>query len=188
MADRYQDRPFPSADQARGESDPLAELARLIGQNDPLGAAAKPAPRPLQSRANVRPQQYDPPEELPDAPPSPPAWMQRARHETPLPPPRRLPQEYDDEPEYSSRRRCIRCTATRPSSRSAAQQPQYAAHQPPPRPAGLLREPPQQYADEPQQDPSRYDDALYGRLETGEHDYQRDPAYPDDPYAYQGEI
>ena len=40
---------------------------------------------------------------------------------------------------------------------------------------------------EPQQDPSRYDDALYGRLETGEHDYQRDPAYPDDPYAYQGE-
>ena len=65
MANRYQDRPFPSADEARGESDPLAELARLIGQNDPLGAAAKPAPRPLQSRANVRPQQYDPPEELP---------------------------------------------------------------------------------------------------------------------------
>jgi len=45
MADRYQDRPFPSAEQARGESDPLAELARLIGQNDPSGAAAKPAPR-----------------------------------------------------------------------------------------------------------------------------------------------
>ncbi len=49
-------------------------------------------------------------------------------------------------------------------------------------------EAPQQYADEPQQqDPSRYDDALYGRLETGEQDYQRDPAYPDDPYAYQGD-
>src|SRR5215204_5678421 len=142
MADRYQDRPFPSAEQARGESDPLAELARLIGQNDPHGAAAKPAPRPLQSRANVRPQQYDPPEELPDAPPSPPAWMQRARHETPLPPPP-PPQDYDEAP--------------------------------------------QQYADEPQHDPSRYDEALYGRLETGEHDYQRDPAYPDDPYAYQGE-
>ena len=43
-----------------------------------------------------------------------------------------------------------------------------------------------QYADaEPQQDPSRYDDALYGRIESGEQDYQRDPAYPDDPYAYQ---
>ena len=64
MADRYQDRPFPSADQGRGEGDPLAELARLIGQNDPSGAAARPAPRPLQSRANVRPQQYDLPEEV----------------------------------------------------------------------------------------------------------------------------
>ena len=187
MADRYQDRPFPSADQARGESDPLAELARLIGQNDPLGAPAKPAPHPLQSRANVRPQQYDPPEELPDAPPSPPAWMQRARHETPLPPPP-LPQEYDDEPEYEPTPAPVhplhRYAAQQPQQ--AAQQPQYAAHQPPPPPQDY-DEAPQQYADEPQHDPSRYDDALYGRLETGEHDYQRDPAYPDDPYAYQGE-
>jgi hypothetical protein len=182
MADRYQDRPFPSAEQARGESDPLAELARLIGQNDQLGAAAaKPAPHPLQSRANVRPQQYDPPQELPDAPPSPspPAWMQRARHETP-PPPLPLPQEYDDEPEYEQP------APVHPLHRYAAQQPQYAAHQPPPPPRDY-DEAPQQYADEPQHDPSRYDDALYGRLETGEHDYQRDPAYPDDPYAYQGE-
>ena len=182
MADRYQDRTFPSADQARGESDPLAELARLIGQNDPLGAPAKPAPHPLQSRANVRPQQYDPPEELPDSPPSPPAWMQRARHETPLPPPP-LPQEYeqkyDDEPEYQP-------APVHPLHRYAAQPPQVPAHQAPPA-QDYYEEPQQQYADEPQQDPSRYDDALYGRLETGEHDYQRDPAYPDDPYAYQGE-
>ena len=188
MADRYQDRNFPSADQARGESDPLAELARLIGQNDPLGAAAKPAARPLQSRANVRPQQYDPPEELPDAPASPPAWMQRARHEPPLPPPP-LPQEYDqnydDEPEYQP-------APTHPLHRYAAQPPQVPAyqapaHQAPPAQDDYYEQPQQQYADEPQQDPSRYDDALYGRLETGEHDYQRDPAYPDDPYAYQGE-
>jgi len=56
MADRYQDRPFPTADDydrganpnapARGESDPLAELARLIGQTDPFGTTAK-APQPL---------------------------------------------------------------------------------------------------------------------------------------------
>ena len=59
MADRYQDRPFPAADydrgdpQARpGESDPLAELARLIGQTDPFGAAAKP-PRIRCSRAPI---------------------------------------------------------------------------------------------------------------------------------------
>ena len=203
MADRYQDRPFPSADQARGESDPLAELARLIGQNDPLGAAAKPAARPLQSRANVRPQQYDPPEELPDAPPSPPAWMQRARHETPLPPP--VPpvpqehQEYDDEPEYEQPAPVhpLHRYAAQPPQHAAAQQPQYAARQQPPQlpeqdyyeepQQRYAEEPQQQYADEPQHDPSRYDDALYGRLETGEHDYQRDPAYPDDPYAYQGE-
>src|ERR1051325_8888410 len=100
MADRYQDRPFPSADQARGESDPLAELARLIGQNDPVGAAVRPAPRPLQARANARPQQHDPPAEEVEAPPGPRAWMQRARHETPLPPlPPPVPQDYDDEPE-----------------------------------------------------------------------------------------
>jgi hypothetical protein len=175
MADRYQDRPFPSAEQARGESDPLAELARLIGQNDPLGAAAKPAPRPLQSRANMRPQHYDPPEEELAAPPSPPAWMQRARHETPPPPP--PPQEYDDEPEYQP-------APVHPLHRYAAQQPNSSTHE---AAAQDYDEAPQQYADEPQHDPSRYDEALYGRLETGEHDYQRDPAYPDDPYAYQGE-
>ena len=175
MADRYQDRPFPSADQARGESDPLAELARLIGQSDPA-PAAKPAPHPLQSRANVRPQQYHPPEEELDAPPSPPAWMQRARHETPLPPPP-LPQDYDDEPEYQP-------APVHPLHRYAAQQPKSPTHE---APAQDYDEAPQQYADEPQHDPSRYDDALYGRLETGEHDYERDPAYPDDPYAYQGE-
>ena len=184
MADRYQDRPFPSADQARGESDPLAELARLIGQNDPLGAAAKPAPHPLQSRANVRPQQYDPPEEQPDAPSSPPAWMQRARHETPLPSAASAA-GIRRRAGVPSRRRCIRCIATRPSSRSTRSAPHRSAPAPPPQQD--YDEAPQQYADEPQQDPSRYDDALYGRLETGEHDYQRDPAYPDDPYAYQGE-
>src|SRR6267142_1130896 len=166
MADRYPNRPFPSQENydrggdPRGDGDPLAELARLIGQTDPLGAAAKtplpPPPHPLQSRANVRPQynqpeqysppeQYDPPEEEESAPPAPPPWMQRARHDA-LP-----PVDYDEpEPDYEEQ------------------------HEE------------QRYADaEPHQDPSRYDDALYGRIESGEQDYQRDPAYPDDPYAYQ---
>ncbi len=194
MADRYQDRPFPSADQGRGEGDPLAELARLIGQNDPNGAAgAKQAPRPLQSRANVRPQQYDLPDEEPAASPSPPSWMQRARHETPLPPPP-LPQGFDDEPEEEEYEQSA---PVHPVHRYAAPPPplppQPAVHESPARgyqapEQDYYEEPePQQYADEPQQDPSRYDDTLYGRLETGEHDYQRDPAYPDDPYAYQGE-
>src|SRR3989440_1321302 len=153
MANRYQDRPFPSADEARGESDPLAELARLIGQTDSFGAAAKPAPHPLQSRANVRPQQYHPPEEELDAPPSPPAWMQRARHETPLPPPP-LPQDYDqkydDEPEYQQP------APVHPLHRYAAQPPQAPARQAPPAEDDYYEEPQQQYADEPQHDPSRY--------------------------------
>jgi hypothetical protein len=36
-------------------------------------------------------------------------------------------------------------------------------------------------------DPSRYDDALYGQLDSGAQD-QHDPAYPDDPYTYQDEF
>jgi hypothetical protein len=44
---------------------------------------------------------------------------------------------------------------------------------------------PAQYADEQPVDPSRYDDALYGQLESGQQEYARDPAFPDDPYAYQ---
>ncbi len=67
MADRYQDRPFPADDgydrggdphaSARGESDPLAELARLIGQTDPfgtMGRANQPVP-PRTGRARAVP-------------------------------------------------------------------------------------------------------------------------------------
>src|SRR4029079_15293985 len=86
MADRYQDRPFPTdADHdrganpyLRGESEPLAELAQLIGQTDRFGISAKPLP--LQLRANVRPQ-FTLAEEEANAPAGPPPWRQRARQE-----------------------------------------------------------------------------------------------------------
>ena len=89
MADRYQDRPpFPTdVDHDRGanprlhESEPLAELAQLIGQTDLFGTPAKP-PVPLQSRANVRPQ-YALAEEEASAPAGPPSWRLRARGEAP---------------------------------------------------------------------------------------------------------
>ncbi|MCC8975255.1 SPOR domain-containing protein, partial [Bradyrhizobium sp. Cham227] len=68
MADRYQDRHFPADTASKADSDPLAELARLIGQTDPFGSANKPPPRPLQSRANARPQQYEPQAADEDAP------------------------------------------------------------------------------------------------------------------------
>ena len=193
MADRYPDRPFPAPDRgdaSRAESDPLAELARLIGQTDPFGTAGAdkaPPPHPLQSRANPRPQPYLPPDEDESAARMPPPWMQRARQEAPPP-----QEDYaDEEPAYEP-------APVHPLHRYAAQQPAASAqdyqqdyqhghqqhYQDEPRYAD--EEP--RYADEEQPaDPSRYDDALYGQLESGEQEYQRDPAYPDDPYAYQSE-
>jgi len=179
MAERYPDRPFPASDHDRGddlrraESDPLAELARLIGQTDPFGTAAgkAPPPHPLQSRANPRPQTYAPADEDDSAAPMPPPWMQRARQEAPP------PEDYaDEEPAYEP-------APVHPLHRYAAQQPAAPAQE-----YQQEYQEEQHYADEaPQVDPSRYDDALYGQIESGEQEYQRDPAYPDDPYAYQSE-
>src|SRR6202051_3837115 len=92
MADRYQGRPFPADDDydrgddqhtpAKAESDPLAELARLIGQTDPfaMGRANQPV-------APAR-DQYQPPAPAAGAPAAgPPPWMQRAaRHAPPQDP------------------------------------------------------------------------------------------------------
>src|SRR3954462_12678487 len=85
MADRYQDRPFPADDDrgardapAKGDGDPLAELARLIGQTDPFsnfGRANQPMP-PRQ--ADPYPPQEPEPEIEEAAPAGRPSWMQRA--------------------------------------------------------------------------------------------------------------
>ncbi|MBR0895260.1 SPOR domain-containing protein [Bradyrhizobium tropiciagri] len=192
MADRYQDRHFSADTAPKADSDPLAELARLIGQTDPFGTANKPPPRPLQSRANARPQQYEPQAGEDDTPPAgPPPWMQRARQDAVVPPPVQHT-EYD-EPEPDDLPKPVH-----PLHRyAAAQQPQpapepvatYRSVEPAYRPVEPARQP-EAFDDEPHygtqtQDPSRYDDALYGQLEAGEQDLQRDPAYPDDPYAYE---
>ncbi|MCC8979127.1 SPOR domain-containing protein [Bradyrhizobium acaciae] len=192
MADRYQDRNFSADTASRAESDPLAELARLIGQTDPFGAANKPPPRPLQSRANARPQQYEPEAEEDNAPPAgPPPWMQRARQETVVPPPVQPPPVQHTE--YEEPEQDYQPSPVHPLHRYAAQQPPQRAPEPvaPYRPVEALRQP-EAFDDEPhyqsaghEQDPSRYDDALYGQLEAGEQDLQRDPAYPEDPYAYE---
>ena len=177
MADRYQDRPFPAANEfdrgggsrasAKAEGDPLAELARLIGQTDPFGSMSR-ANLPLQPRAKQQPDQYDRNEgyELPeepeideDPPPGPPSWIQRARQETP-------PQTEQDHPGTA-----------------------YPLHHYAAEPA------PEQYYDEEQQyvdpdqerDLSRYDEALYGGLDTGAHDNQHDQTYADDAYTYEDE-
>src|SRR5215471_13602691 len=120
MADRYQDRPFPAHDDyGRGddphgqnaESDPLAELARLIGQTDPFAmgrANAKAQPQPTQryqTPQQYQPEQYDPEPYEPEPyepererPAGPPPWMQRANarvQQTPPPQP-----QYEDEADY----------------------------------------------------------------------------------------
>ncbi|HEX7566216.1 MAG TPA: SPOR domain-containing protein, partial [Bradyrhizobium sp.] len=69
MTDRYQDRLFPADDDdhraddphasAKAESDPLAELARLIGQTDPFASMGR-ANQPVQPRAGLH-DQYEPP-------------------------------------------------------------------------------------------------------------------------------
>jgi hypothetical protein len=169
MADRYQDRPFPGDDN-RGESDPLAELARLIGQTDPFGTMGRANPK-VQPRSAPPPdpyQQQQPPSEAEDGPPAgPPPWMRRAN---PQEIKRPVYEEPEPEPEQD-----YQPSPVHPLHRYAAQH-QHAAPQ---------QDYHQQYDEaEGEVDPSRYDEALYGQIETGQ-DYQRDPAYPDDPYAYQ---
>ena len=174
MADRYQDRRFPADDNydrsdgtrasAKGESDPLAELARLIGQTDPFGTMGR-ANLPLQPRARTQDQyQQRDPYELPPDPvdedpaPGPPSWMQHTtRQETP-------PRSQQDYP-----------AAVHPLHRYAAPAPARESDY----------DDTQQYVDPDQEaDPSRYDDALYGGIAQ---DDQHDQAYADDAYAYQDE-
>lgn len=190
MADRYQDRAFPAGDgydrhtapraSANPESDPLAELARLIGQTDPFGARpmsranfpAQPQARPVDREPSYdgdREPSYESyaepePDEGPAAP-APPSWMQRAaRQEAPPPPP-----EQDDYP-----------SAVHPLQRYAAAHP----------PAEPDYDPPQLFADTPHEphepDLSRYDEALYGGFDSGaQQAAQHDQGYADDSYVYE---
>jgi SPOR domain len=164
MADRYQDRAHPADEHGRGgdpharsESDPLAELARLIGQTDPFGTMGR-ANQQAAPRANP-PEQYSSEPDF-EPPAGPPAWLQRAnRQESSL----RDSEPQDDYP-----------SAVHPLQRYAAArapvEPEY--HEP------------EQYADTHEPDPSRYDDALYGSADNREQQYENDPGYADDPYAY----
>jgi hypothetical protein len=170
MTDRYQDRPFPADDDydhggdphasAKGESDPLAELARLIGQTDPFGSMGR-ANLPMQPRGGER-DQYELPPAADEGPAAgPPPWMQRAvRQEAPEPP-----------QDYPSAVHPLHRYAAAP----AAPEPDY--HSAPTLPFA---------DDEHDSDPARYDDALYGALDSGtQQGTQHDPVYADDAYAYQ---
>jgi hypothetical protein len=178
MADRYQDRPFSADDDydhggdqhasAKGDSDPLAELARLIGQTDPFGSMGR-ANLPLQPRTADH-DRYEQPLEAEDPPAGPPPWMQRvARQETPPPPPQ---PDYPSSADYPS--------SVHPLHRYAVPQaaplPEQDYH---PAPAEPLAD------DEYDPDPARYDEALYGALDSGAQDTQHAVYADDDAYAYQ---
>lgn len=208
MAERYQDRPFPSDDYGRGgdqygkaESDPLAELARLIGQTDPFAAQGRPAARspaaPTQSYREDDYRQHDDRQDYAEqaSPPGPPSWMRRANVQ-PQPAPAPEPDyPVSVSPVHPLHRYSARSAAPEPVHQPQAYQDHgqenqsyqdqsyqdqaYQQHRP------SYQE--QSYQEPYAPDPSRYDDALYGRLETGEQDYQRDPSYPDDPYAFQSD-
>ncbi len=165
MADRYQDKHFPADDgydrrgdqhlPEKAESDPLAELARLIGQTDPFAGMGR-ANQQVQPHA-AEYDQYQHPDEAEDIAPSasPPPWMQRAAA-----PPEPPAEDYP--------------SAVHPLRRYAT---------PVPLPEPDYHEAPAYADDQHATDPSRYDDALYGQLDHGQAP-QHDPAYPDDPYAY----
>jgi len=184
MADRYQDRAYSADDDydrgddrhapGQGESDPLAELARLIGQNDPfagMGWANQPVPPRAPARATYQP----PVDDSPVA--GPPPWMQRAtRQETPQqdylheddPSQQYADQDYPSE-DYPSSVHPLQRYATPQAAPVQDYDPPFADAEP-----------------EHEPDPSRYDDALYGQLDTGARQAQHDPAYPEDPYYQDG--
>ncbi len=164
MADRYPGRPPADDEFDRGDqrspapkSDPLAELARLIGQTDPFGNLGR-ANQPM--RAPPVDEEYDPqlgPEAEASPPPAArPGWMQRVTR-----------QEEALAQDFPSSVHPLRGYA----AAHAASEPNY--HQE------------THYADQPSADPSRYDDALYGQLDPDAQDPRYDPAYSDDLYAYQ---
>ncbi|MBN9039979.1 MAG: hypothetical protein BGP05_21265 [Rhizobiales bacterium 62-47] len=180
MADRYQSRAYSAANHAdrnhtmapQSEGDPLAELARLIGQTDPLAdydRAPQPPAEPKRERVHFRPS-APPPEdivdepELPESNPAgPPPWM--LTRATPQRATAQQPVQDDLHP--------VRRYATSHS----APAPSY--HEPEP----VYPEQQQEYAD-----PARYDDALYGSVDHAlggsTRSGQPQDDYADESYAY----
>ncbi len=179
MPDRYRDRPpFPPDDdyrdhrhpQQNADNDPLAELARLIGQTDPFsnfGREQQP-PRRADSRdqngyaddgyqQDYDPQGYDQQsfeQGYEEPAPNPPSWMRNAQ---PAPASngrsngydQHDPRGYDQQPRFDQPR---------------FDQPRF---------------------DEPQDQQARYEEALYGARPAErrpEPRYDRDPRYDDNAY------
>lgn len=219
MTDRYHDRPFPADDdetrgaygQQKADSDPLAELARLIGQNDPF-SSQPPQGRPASRTTDFRHSTPLPPlDEI--APPQPmPSWLQHRRAAAPAPEPE--PAAAPPRPDFSKPPSFVTAAAPRRSEpRSFEQtshaeprfeQPRIEPTRPQPSQFDQSRHDPAPY-DQAQFDPrlaadpyaaaqpslpleqpqfvqDRYDDALYGQLDPSQ--VRPDANYPEAPYGY----
>lgn len=169
---------------SQGESDPLAELARLIGQTDPMSTFGRDQQKQRPQQYQQHDEQYDAPEpveeELP--PPPRPSWMQNLAAARPAP----QEQAYRQEPSYRDDQ------YAQPQDHY---DPRYAQNDPAQNNAGYGHHEPQfdhsgydpvlsgqghgQVSAYGQQAPAgdRYDDVLYGRADQ--------PGY--DQYAAQDE-
>jgi hypothetical protein len=211
QTDRYHDRPFPADDDEsratshypkKNDSDPLAELARLIGQNDPFGNGGRAEPSPPTappSRATDFRMSRGAPVIEDEPPPQMPAWMQhRQTPRAPEPAPRAPEPDFTRPPDFSRPPSFMAAAAPRAAEpagyersapplgamdRGVPQQGQLELGQP----DRLKFEP---YV-EPQFDPlpassapfeqERYDDALYGQLPA---EMAPPGAYSDASYGY----
>jgi hypothetical protein len=180
MTDRYQYRPESvGAHDNRGavrragsqpaDSDPLAELARLIGQTEQgagLGAAARPV------RADRSYDQHQEQLEPVAAEPAPPSWMRTAgRQQQPAEPVALEPQGYSADP-YPEER-------TAPSFlRTMRQRDDHQQHQPQ---QYQQHQHQHQHDDQQRYDQARYDDVLYDQNSQNAAQYQ-DQRYADGSY------
>lgn len=203
MADRNQ---YPDADavgardhhghQRAAESDPLAELARLIGQTDPNASFGRSRATPLpQAQPRYTEQDRDLAQQFQQAEeePAPPSWMRTAANSG-------WQQEAPHSVEHEQGHHAVPEQVHGPAHQARDYSRQYTAQQ---YPAQEYQEhpapedPAQEYADTPaflrtvrQQDPSRYDDVLYDQNTQNAHQSYADGRYPDgyqehsDPGAY----
>lgn len=181
MADRFQYRPESvGAHDNRGaarraanqsvDSDPLAELARLIGQTE-QGAGLGAASRSVRADRN-----YEPPHEEQLEPvatePAPPSWMRTAasagRQPQPAEPAALEPQGYSADP-YPQEDEQTTPSFLRTMRQRDDRQFQYQEHQH------------QQHQHQQHDDQSRYDDVLYDQNSQNAAQYQ-DQRYADGAY------
>lgn len=183
MTDRYRDKPYSADDddgrdpyaregqgaaKRSGESDPLAELARLIGQTDPFSSFAREQQQPAPQRGSYETQQNYQEPTYNDEPAPTPSWM---RNRVPAQPPQAdndaYGDRYSDDP-YAA------------SPRGYEQTPRFEEV---PRFDPIPADPRAARGG----DPSRYDDVLFGQKERDPNQdtrYQtQDDDFRDDPFA-----